>query len=184
MDFGITSYKGGQRRFIVSSGIGFDAAICEQALDSTLKNILNMFHLGKLTYAAIALKNLFHIKPVSCDIYLDDSDTPIHLDRMLFCATMNHKYEGGGFMFAPNADVTDGYLDICLVGNINLWRIPYLLPLAKKGRHIGHKGIYTYRARELRIETSSPLPVHTDGEICGHFSSLHLTCKHNTLQYM
>lgn len=184
MDYGVTRYKGGKRRFLVSSGIGFDAAVCEQALHSTTKNILNVLHLGRLTYGAIALKLLFETKPVSCDVYLDGSETPIHLDRMLFCAAMNHKYEGGGFMFAPQADASDGYLDICLVGDIKMWRVPYLLPLAMKGKHIGHKGIHNFRAKEITIKTSHPLPVHTDGEICGHFDSLHMTCREKTLQYI
>ncbi|MFA9375537.1 MAG: hypothetical protein ACERKZ_02170 [Lachnotalea sp.] len=44
------------RKFVVSSGIGFDAEICHEALDSKIKKILNKFKLGKLTYVGIALK--------------------------------------------------------------------------------------------------------------------------------
>ncbi|MBE5869997.1 MAG: YegS/Rv2252/BmrU family lipid kinase [Lachnospiraceae bacterium] len=184
MDFGAVRYKGGKRRFIVSSGIGFDAAVCEESLHSTLKKVLNLFRLGKLTYGMIALKLLIQAKPVSCDLWLDDSDTPIHFDRMLFCAAMNHKYEGGGFMFSPEADDADGYLDICLAANLSKWRVPFLLPLAMKGKHVGKQGIYNYRAKKIRIKTSSPLPVHTDGEICGHFDSLELTCEEKKLKFL
>lgn len=184
MDIGTVRYKGGKRRFIVSSGIGFDAAVCEQAETSTLKKVLNIFKLGKLTYGAIAIKLLLHTPKTSCALYLDDAQEPIHFDNMLFCAVMNHKYEGGGFMFAPDADNSDGYLDICLADSIKLWRALFLLPLALKGKHIGHKGIYHYRAQKITIETSAPLPVHTDGEICGHFDRLTINCEPNQLRYI
>ena len=53
-----------ERFFVVSSGIGFDAAVCEEALSSRLKDVLNKFKLGKLTYLGIALKQLLTAKNV------------------------------------------------------------------------------------------------------------------------
>lgn len=50
------------RLFAVSCGIGFDAAVCEEALASKFKNILNKIGLGKLTYLTIALKQLIKAK--------------------------------------------------------------------------------------------------------------------------
>lgn len=50
------------RFFSVSSGIGFDAAVCEEALASKFKNRLNKIGLGKLTYLGIALKQLIKAK--------------------------------------------------------------------------------------------------------------------------
>ena len=54
------------RFFAVSSGIGFDAAVCEEALTSRFKSTLNKLGLGKLTYLAIALQQLIAAKRVSC----------------------------------------------------------------------------------------------------------------------
>ena len=48
----------GRRFFVISSGIGFDAAVCEEALSSRLKDVLNKMKLGKLTYLGIALRQL------------------------------------------------------------------------------------------------------------------------------
>lgn len=181
MDYGLTRFKGGKRRFIVSCGIGFDAAVCEEVLESPLKKIFNFFHLGKLTYAAVALKQLMKSKFDTCDLYLDDSEIPIHIEKMLFCAFMNHKYEGGGFLFTPDAKSDDGLLDICVAGDIAKWRVPFLLPLALKGKHIGKKGIHIYQAKKVTIKTGSTLTVHTDGEICGHFDELTLSCQEKQL---
>ena len=54
IDLGILQTDGKSRRFAVSAGIGFDAAICHEALTSPLKAFLNRLHLGKLTYLLIA----------------------------------------------------------------------------------------------------------------------------------
>ena len=44
------------RFFDVSAGIGFDAAVCEEALSSKTKNTLNKLGLGKLTYGVVAIR--------------------------------------------------------------------------------------------------------------------------------
>ena len=46
------------RRFLVSSGIGFDAGVCQEAMHSKIKDFLNKAGMGKLTYLGIALKQL------------------------------------------------------------------------------------------------------------------------------
>ena len=154
----------GVKRFNVSCGIGFDAAVCEEALHSRMKEVLNRVKMGKLVYLCIALKQLIKAKRVSCDLYLDDKE-PIHLKRLLFVACMNHKYEGGGFMFGPDADYQDGLLDLCVVGNIPKPLILVALPTAMKGKHFMFPSIEKYRAKEIHIKTSEPLWVHTDGEV-------------------
>ena len=154
----------GVKRFNVSCGIGFDAAVCEEALHSKMKELLNRFRMGKLVYLCIALKQLIKAKRVSCDLYLDENE-PIHVKGLLFVACMNHKYEGGGFMFGPDADYQDGFLDLCVVGNIPKPLILLALPTAMKGKHFGFPCIEKYRAREVRIKISESLWVHTDGEV-------------------
>lgn len=156
------------RYFIVSSGIGFDAAVCEEALSSPIKNTLNRLKLGKLTYLGIALKQLFAAKTVSCTIHLDGK-TLIHIPRFLFSAFMVHPYEGGGFCFCPQADNTDGLLDLCVVGRLPKLLILIALPTAFWGKHYIFPKIDHYTASSIRIKTSIPLWVHTDGEV--HFRS-------------
>lgn len=169
--------------FVVSSGIGFDAAVCEEALSSNIKNTLNKLKLGKLTYLGIALKQLITAKPVACDICLDNKER-IHADRFLFVASMIHKYEGGGFNFCPNADAADGIFDICFVGSISKPLILIALPTAFFGKHYIFPQIFHYTANKLEIKTSVPLWVHTDGEV--HFKSSHiyLSCEKQKLEFL
>lgn len=154
-----------ERYFAVSGGIGFDAAVCEEALSSRFKNTLNRIGLGKLTYLVIALRQLLAAKRVSCDLYLDGADKPVHLKQLLFTAFMIHRYEGGGFMFCPQADACDGQLDLCVTGNIPKPLILLALPTAFFGKHYLFPQIRHYRTTVVRLETSVPMWVHTDGEV-------------------
>ena len=163
------------RRFDVSAGIGFDAAVCEEALSSKTKNKLNKFGLGKATYGVIAIKQIFHADQPSCDITTDTGEH-IHLDHLIFAAAMIHHYEGGGFKFAPDADLGDGCFDLVAGGDMSYFQIFKALPLAFFGWHYGRKGIYHIRAKEITIKTALPLWVHTDGEVLLKSDHITLTC--------
>ncbi len=51
----VTYDDGSVRHFAVSCGIGFDAAVCKEAINSKIKPFFNKLGLGKLTYLGIAL---------------------------------------------------------------------------------------------------------------------------------
>lgn len=165
LDIGCLEYDNTKRNFGVSMGIGYDAAICHEALASHIKYYLNKVHLGKLVYVIIALKQLFATKCHSCDVILDDTQR-LHFDNYLFVTTMIHKFEGGGFMFCPNADPSDGLLDICTVNNISKGKVFLMLPTAYKGKHVRFKEIHTYQAKKVQIITETAAAVHADGESC------------------
>lgn len=182
MDMGTVHYDDGKcRHFVVSCGIGFDAGVCEEALHSKIKVVLNKLGLGKLTYLGIALRQLVTAKKVSCRLTLD-GQPPIEFKHFFFVACMLHRYEGGGFMFCPDADASDGILDLCTVGNIPKPLVLLALPTAFFGKHYLFKGVTPYRAKTIKIETSAPLWVHTDGEVTRRTDSFSVTCSPQALQ--
>lgn len=181
MDLGTITYSDGKtRRFAVSCGIGFDAAVCEEALHSRLKTVLNKLGLGKLTYLGIALKQLITAKKASCELRLDDKET-IHIRNIFFTACMIHQFEGGGFKFCPEADASDGILDLCVVGDIPKPVVLLALPTAFLGKHYMVKGITPYRASRIHIKVSAPLWVHTDGEVTRSSTELQVSCEKKAL---
>lgn len=151
------------RRFLVSSGIGFDAAVCHEALNSRIKKFLNRFHLGKLTYLGIALKHIILLKGSPVKLTLDDGRR-FSFPKVFFCTFMNTKYEGGGFQFCPDALPDDNILDICLVEQMAKPKIFRILPTAYPGKHIHAKEVHIFRCRKAHIKTPRPMAVHTDGE--------------------
>lgn len=92
------------RRFLVSSGIGFDAGVCQEAMHSKIKDFLNKAGMGKLTYLGIALKQLIRSGNAAAELTVEgngDSSQKVSLSRLMFIACMSHCYEGGGFYFCP-----------------------------------------------------------------------------------
>lgn len=184
MDLGSVTYPDGEtRRFCVSCGIGFDAAVCQEALDSRLKKVMNKIGLGKLTYLGIALRQLFAARAVSARLTLDEG-CGASIGNMLFAACMIHRFEGGGFMFAPDADAEDGILNICAVGDLPKPFILLALPTAFRGKHYKYKGITPYQAKRLMIETSSPLWVQTDGEVTRKSDRIVIACEKNSILFI
>lgn len=168
------------RLFAVSCGIGFDAAVCAEAMSSRIKDTMNRIGLGKLTYLGIALKQLISARKVSCDLTLENSadgtQKSIHLSRFLFVTCMSHRYEGGGFMFCPPAVDHDGILDLCVVGNISKALVLLALPTAFFGKHYFVKGIDAYTAVKMSVTASAPLWVHTDGEVTRKSCGFRVEC--------
>ncbi|MCR4990832.1 MAG: diacylglycerol kinase family lipid kinase [Lachnospiraceae bacterium] len=164
-----------KRFFDVSMGIGYDAAVCEEALTSKAKKVLNRFGLGKLIYLMIALKQLISSKTADVVITLDD-DKKLKLKGFIFLTCMIHQYEGGGFKFCPDADYTDGILDICVASGVSKLKVLFGLPKALKGKHFSIKGIDRYSASKVKIEASIPCWVHTDGEVKMKNDSVTVTC--------
>ena len=188
MDIGCLTYKDSEgqiqnRYYAGSCGIGYDAAVCEETLTSKIKVFFNKIGLGKLTYLAIALKQLLATQKVSCTFTLDNQET-ITLPKFFFVAFMQHRYEGGGFMFCPDADYQDGILDICAVGNVPKWKVLIALPTAFKGKHYMFKGVDAHRASTIRLEASAPLWVHTDGEVVTKTNSVTVSCLKQKLQLL
>ncbi len=174
------------RLFAVSCGIGFDAAVCAEAMHSPIKDTMNRIGLGKLTYLGIALKQLITARKVSCTLTLEDTvhnrQENLALPRFLFVTCMSHRYEGGGFMFCPSANDHDGVLDLCSVGNISKGLVLLALPTAFFGKHYFVKGINAHTATRMSITTSSPLWVHTDGEVTRKSCGFRVECLHGAIR--
>ena len=176
MDLGVLTYSDGEsRRFCVSCGMGYDAAVCEETQRSRIKTVLNRLGLGKLTYLGIALKQLFATKAISGRLTLNDGES-IDIGAMLFVTGMIHRFEGGGFMFCPKADDSDGFLDLCAVGDLAKLLVLFALPTAFNGKHYRFRGITPYRAEHFTLEADAPLWIHTDGEVNRRADRISVSC--------
>lgn len=152
------------RLFNISSGIGFDAAICEEVQRSRVKKILNRIRLGRLIYLYVALHQIFTAERTGCRITIDHEHTYEYTD-LLLAVGMNEAYEGGGFRFAPEADPYDSLLDFCIADHLSQWDFFRIFPYAYSGRHTRFAGVHMMRGAHAEIETDRPVWVHTDGEI-------------------
>ena len=163
------------RKFICSSGMGYDASVCDEVQSSPLKKRLNRIGAGKFVYIAIAIKQLITLKSLSATLIVDGRKKDTYR-KVFLVSNMIHKYEGGGLLMAPNADPSDGKLSICLVHSMSRLKAFLLLPTIFTGAHIKHKGVEAFHCSELEIIMDSDTAVHTDGEIPSICRRIKVSC--------
>ena len=171
------------RRFAVSCGLGFDAAVCHEVNKSKFKNFFNAFNQGKLTYGAIALRELATIPKTQAMIFLDGQQA-IHINRLIFAACMNTPYEGGGFKFAPDASAENGVLNLAAIGDLSLAQILPKFPAAYLGKYYHFKGVHHSPFTKIQIKLDHPLWVHTDGEVARKSSAVSVKCLPRVLKML
>lgn len=185
IDLGELTYdrSGLSRRFVVSCGLGFDAAVCREVNESKFKNFFNRFNQGKLTYGAIALRELATIPSCKARIVLDDQQV-IHINKLIFAACMNTPYEGGGFKFAPDASAENGCLNLAAIGDLNLPQMLPKFPAAYLGKYYQFKGVHHGPFHKMQIKLDQPLWVHTDGEVTRKSSEVSVKCLPRVLKML
>ena len=169
------------RYFNISCGIGFDAEVTEKVNRSKLKKYLNKVGLGKLAYTLISIGLIFSTKNASMKIILDDKEYEYH--NTLFVVGMNHKYDGGGFMFCPEAKDDDGVLDFCIASPKGSNMIFFkAFPTAYKGNHLKFDCIDIKKGYQAKIISDKPLWVHTDGEVKLQSTNITMVVHHQLLK--
>ncbi len=181
LDYGVAEYRDDKdalhsRRFIISSGIGYDADICEEASKSRIKKVLNRVGLGKLVYLMIGLKQVFRKESSRAVICFDDK-RKIRLKSMFFAVGMIHKMEGGGVPFCPYADPLDGKLDVCVVKTDNVLKLLLEIGVVYFKKHLLFSNIANFRCRKYRIMLSRPRMIHFDGETPAKVKEVRYTCE-------
>lgn len=163
MDIGLAHMNDEDRLFNISSGIGFDADTCYYVDRSRMKGFLNRIGCGKLVYILTAIRLILRNKKFYCEIETADGKKRVY-PKCLFAVAMNHRYEGGGFMFAPNAEDTDSKLDFCVASGVGPLGFMFMFPFALFGKHIMFRRIDVFSAPEAIIRTDSVRHIHTDGD--------------------
>ncbi|MCR4597404.1 MAG: YegS/Rv2252/BmrU family lipid kinase [Acetatifactor sp.] len=151
------------RKFLISCGCGYDADICEEVSRSKLKKVLNKVGLGKLVYVMIGVKQIFTRTDANAKLYLDGKEE-IDVPHLFFLVGMNHPKEGGGVPFCPDADATDGIMDLCLVRNMPKWKLMLGVILVYFKKHLIFKNITCHACKTMRLVCDKPQWVHLDGE--------------------
>ena len=182
VNYGEMIAAGRSHRFLISCGCGFDSDVCVDVQKSKLKPILNKIGLGKLTYTLVALMKLIK-KSVFKVHFKVDNEIEYDLDKIFFLTAMNTVYEGGGYMFCPEASPSDDKLDLLTVNNLSRCRIIPLLPKAKKGAHVGEKGIEITPISSVEMSFSRPVNVHTDGEVIGTYDAVRIDCADKHIKF-
>jgi len=147
------------RYFINIASIGFDAEVV--TLSRKFKRIPLIS--GPMAYVMGVLTAVIGLRKRKVRIIIDDA--PERVNELLLCAFANGKFYGGGMKAVPQADMTDGIMDICEVENPGRIRLLKFFPAFMKGEHTGLKEVTMHRCKRAEIIGSRPFPINYDGEI-------------------
>ncbi len=162
VDVGVVEYLSGgetiRRLFINFAGMGFDAEIVKT---TTLKyKALN----ATASYLAGLLSTLISYKNKGVTIHVDGETVERKVCTVLMS---NGKYGGGGMFAAPEADISDGLLDVLIIGDLSKPDLLWSLPRVYRGTHLTHPKVTLTKAREIEIRSDDPVFLQADGELLG-----------------
>ena len=83
-----------------------------------------------------------------------------------FVCVCNDRFYGGGFNPVPEADPTDGMLDVLLVKKVTRMQVPAIIGKYKNGRYreLSHVARYI-RTDKVKILCDKPTAINLDGEL-------------------
>ena len=119
--------------------------------------------LGALSYGYIALRELASFSPLHYDMIIDGVR---RRQEAMLVAVSNTGIFGGGMRIAPEADPTDGLLDVTVVGPVSRTTLLRLLPAMYSGAFVRHPCVEQFPARSIEL-AGGGLFVMGDGEELG-----------------
>jgi diacylglycerol kinase (ATP) len=155
--------RNAQRYFCCVAGVGLDGAVTHGA------NRLPRWLRGHGGYALTLPIALLGFTPQRITITEPSSDNvsraiPRLSGHAVLAAFANGPVYGGGMRIAPRAQMNDGLLDVCVVGNLSKMKVASLFPTVYAGRHLGIKQVEYFQVKCVQVETEVPMDVYADGE--------------------
>ena len=117
--------------------------------------------LGPLAYAITAIRKLASDETRRASFA--STGFELDVDFMAF-AVGSARVTGGGTIMTPDASVTDGLLDLCVIEAMSRREFAGLAMLVKRGEHVGLPGVHYAQLPWLKVTGTESLNVNVDGE--------------------
>ncbi len=153
--------KANDRIFLLMASCGFDADVVHRVHRDRTGHVSNRTYLQPIAEAIWK----YDYPEIQMQWEHDDG-SPLQLPvRWLF--VFNLPCYGGGFQLAPQADGSDGLLDVCGFRHGQLWHGLGYLANVLLGRHERRADCITGRVRRLRATSPLKVPCQLDGDPAG-----------------
>lgn len=116
---------------------------------------------GANRYDLAILEQLLGLRamPLRIETETDAFDLPASL-----VAVGNTAWYGGGIPLCPDADPSDGQLDLTVVSPVSRRDLRRIVPKLRTGRHVDHPAVRSLRVRSVRLGGESGWCMFADGE--------------------
>ncbi|MFV0525279.1 MAG: diacylglycerol/lipid kinase family protein [Acidimicrobiales bacterium] len=131
--------------------------------------------LGGQRYTLGALAALPRLAPFPVTIGLDGdgSGRACFSHEAVLVAVANTRCFGAGMAIAPDADPTDGRLDVVVIGAVSWFTFTRMLPTVFFGRHVDHPAVTTYRAEEVSVAIDAQMWADGERFVPGPYRAAH-----------
>ena len=145
--------------FCCVAGIGLDSAVARRA------NEMPRWLRGHGGYVLALLPLLAKLPAFPLRLtQFNSADLAESEGCTLLAAFANTQFYGDGMRIAPEADFTDGKLDICRISTLSPLKLFCMFPTVYFGRHLRVPEVEYARAERVVVETDSPREIYADGE--------------------
>jgi len=142
--------------------------ICSVGLDARIgMDVSNYKRLPLLSgFRAYALSAAVNIVKGIAEHYVVEIDGQVFDGKHTFVCVCNGRFYGGGFNPVPEADPTDGKLDVLLVGPVRRLEVPGIIGKYKNGHYRELSRIARHFLTDrVKVICDKPTPASLDGEI-------------------
>jgi diacylglycerol kinase (ATP) len=158
IDAGRIRWLGGERLYVNVAGTGFDSDVTETA------NRMRTRMQGSAKYVAAVFKTLPGFRPGRFEVVADGE---AHTLPGMLLAVGNGVSYGGGMKITPAASLTDGFLDVTVIGAMSKPQFLANFPKVFRGTHVSHPKVTTLRGRTFDVSADRGFEVYADGEHVG-----------------
>lgn len=152
----ITHANGRIEYFLNEASTGISADVVERV--SKMPNFLN----GNIRFGWAILECFIRYKKRKISLKSVDFEWS---EKTLLIACSNGRYFGSGIAIAPDANLTDGLLNVIVIGNVSVWDYLRQLPKLRKGIKINHPQVHYFTTNQIHL--SGDWKMEKDGEIAG-----------------
>jgi len=141
---------------LLMASCGFDAAVVHDLASRRRKSIRHWHYLPCI------LRQLWRWRPVSMTLKLDGRMVREH--EAGWCFICNSAEYGARFNPAPDADMTDGLLDVVFLPTRSRFQVLRWMHRARRGDHLRFQGSLHARANHVQLEFEPDCPWQVDGD--------------------
>ncbi len=148
-----------QRYFINSLGIGFTGRVAKAVKSASWLR-------GELSYVYALFSVLIGYTPPKMHIKITGENSLWELNEHVFAFSVsNGRVEGGKFRIAPQAEISDGLLDVCILRAVSKFEFFRYVLKYLAGTQISDPKVLYCKARAVEVGLSQQDVMHMDGEV-------------------
>jgi diacylglycerol kinase (ATP) len=152
---------GGRTRYFVNASSGGFSGVVDEKLSSAIKSSW-----GPLAYLRSAAAALLELHAYRTTVIFDDAERlMIDLYSIIIA---NGRFVAAGLPIAPEANVSDGLLDVVLVPKRPAAEMALLIAEMLLGKHLSGGAVIFRRARKISVQSRPGMWFNADGELVGN----------------